>query len=191
MAKDRGYGDMEHSKGNFGTRDAGERRDPVCGMPVTEHTGFHSSHGGKDFYFCGSTCQQSFEREPRRYVGEWADDWQHGRETGEAGNLGEGGGAAAVPSEAGRRSGDDLNEIATEFGPTGVPGTGRSERAQAEGVHSSASGGGGDYGSSSGHFPYSSPGAPAAHRPINSRQSGGSAGGKGGYRAGRDFGKNL
>ena len=187
MTKDRGYGDMEHNKGNFGTRDAGERRDPVCGMPVAEHTGFHSSHGGKDFYFCGSTCQQSFGRDPSRYVGEWADDWQEGRETGECGNLGRGG----EKRSSGSHAGDDLNEMATEFGPTGVPGTGRSERAKTEGTYTSTSGGGGDYRSSSGHFPYSSPGAPAAHRPINSRQSGGSAGGKGGYRAGRDFGKNL
>ena len=161
MTKDRGYGDMEQNKGNFGTRETHEKRDPVCGMPVAEHTGFHSSHGGKDFYFCGSTCQQSFQREPGRYIGEWADDWQHGRETGEKGNLGKTGG----------HSGDHhgLNEMATEFGPTGVPGTGRSGRAKAEGTFS---------------------GAPAAHHPIHSGRSGGKVGSKGGYRGGSGFGKN-
>lgn len=69
MTRHRGFGDLQQNTGNSGTRDAHEHRDPVCGMPVAEHTGFHSSHGGKDFYFCGSTCQQDFERDPERYTG--------------------------------------------------------------------------------------------------------------------------
>jgi uncharacterized membrane protein YraQ (UPF0718 family)/YHS domain-containing protein len=45
-------------------------KDPVCGMTVDPATAGHrSSHGGETYYFCSAGCQQSFDRDPAKYVG--------------------------------------------------------------------------------------------------------------------------
>ena len=49
--------------------EAGMAHDPVCGMTVTIDTArFTSDHGGQTFYFCSAQCQDSFQREPERYL---------------------------------------------------------------------------------------------------------------------------
>ena len=49
--------------------DAGEVKDPVCGMMVDPHTTPHrAQHAGKPYYFCSSGCQSKFMAEPTRYV---------------------------------------------------------------------------------------------------------------------------
>jgi xanthine dehydrogenase accessory factor len=43
--------------------------DPVCGMIVEIATArYHSSHNGRDFYFCCPSCQRLFERDPQKYL---------------------------------------------------------------------------------------------------------------------------
>lgn len=43
--------------------------DPVCGMIVEIATArYHSSHDGRDFYFCCPSCQRLFERNPQKYL---------------------------------------------------------------------------------------------------------------------------
>ena len=45
--------------------------DPVCGMTVEESAAAGSTtHDGQDWYFCSSTCQQTFEADPAKYAGE-------------------------------------------------------------------------------------------------------------------------
>jgi trehalose synthase len=45
------------------------RRDPVCGMAITDHTSaIHLPYDGLDFYFCSEGCRARFEISPRRYV---------------------------------------------------------------------------------------------------------------------------
>ena len=44
--------------------------DPVCGMTIdVDEPGATSEHNGKLFYFCCSSCKESFETQPERYVG--------------------------------------------------------------------------------------------------------------------------
>lgn len=43
--------------------------DPVCGMKVEEKTAAgQSSYAGKTYYFCSSTCKDTFDRSPDRYT---------------------------------------------------------------------------------------------------------------------------
>jgi len=46
--------------------------DPVCGMTVDPETarakGLHSSHEGRDYFFCGKGCKLDFEDDPRLYL---------------------------------------------------------------------------------------------------------------------------
>jgi len=45
-------------------------KDVVCGMMVDEKTAKHvSEHMGTKYYFCSPACKESFERDPKRYVG--------------------------------------------------------------------------------------------------------------------------
>lgn len=46
-------------------------RDPVCGMQVNEQQAAgKSEYRGETYYFCSSTCQQQFDQDPQRYVGQ-------------------------------------------------------------------------------------------------------------------------
>lgn len=46
--------------------------DPVCGMTVDPTVatgkGLHTSHGGRDFFFCGKGCKLEFEEDPEHYL---------------------------------------------------------------------------------------------------------------------------
>ncbi len=43
--------------------------DPVCGMEVDSATAAgHSTHGGRDFHFCSTSCKAKFDAEPERYA---------------------------------------------------------------------------------------------------------------------------
>jgi uncharacterized protein len=44
-------------------------KDPVCGMTVDpEKTGHRSVHDGRTYYFCSAGCQESFEKDPDKYL---------------------------------------------------------------------------------------------------------------------------
>jgi len=44
------------------------QKDPVCGMMVDEKkTKLTSSHEGKTFYFCSSSCKATFDKDPHKY----------------------------------------------------------------------------------------------------------------------------
>lgn len=46
-------------------------RCPVCGMEVDPKEGpLQQSYQGKTYYFCSEECQQEFNQEPQRYVGQ-------------------------------------------------------------------------------------------------------------------------
>lgn len=42
--------------------------DPVCGMDVTKVSEHHTSHEGKDWYFCSAHCLHKFESDPESFV---------------------------------------------------------------------------------------------------------------------------
>jgi YHS domain-containing protein len=45
--------------------------DPVCGMTVTKADAAGSSeYQGKTYYFCSAACKQSFDKNPRQYLGD-------------------------------------------------------------------------------------------------------------------------
>ena len=44
--------------------------DPVCGMCVDREKGFKKEYEGRTYYFCSSHCQEIFEKEPQKYLGE-------------------------------------------------------------------------------------------------------------------------
>ena len=44
-------------------------KDPVCGMQVqTAHAPAHSSHDGRDHWFCSDRCRQRFDANPARFT---------------------------------------------------------------------------------------------------------------------------
>jgi len=44
-------------------------KDLVCGMNVDEKTAkYKSQYKGQTYYFCGSACRNSFEKNPEKYV---------------------------------------------------------------------------------------------------------------------------
>ncbi|WP_302180172.1 heavy metal translocating P-type ATPase [Burkholderia multivorans] len=43
-------------------------RDPVCGMPVTKTSRFHSEHNGKPYFFCSQACLTKFQAAPSKYA---------------------------------------------------------------------------------------------------------------------------
>jgi xanthine dehydrogenase accessory factor len=42
--------------------------DPVCGMTVDAGSDFHSNLSGQIVYFCCSSCKESFDRDPQKYL---------------------------------------------------------------------------------------------------------------------------
>ncbi|MBU4310817.1 permease [bacterium] len=44
--------------------------DPVCGMCVDRKKGLSTEYEGRTYYFCSPHCQEIFEKEPQKYVGE-------------------------------------------------------------------------------------------------------------------------
>lgn len=44
-------------------------KDPVCGMEVDEKTAkYKSLHANNVYYFCSSTCQNEFNKNPEKYI---------------------------------------------------------------------------------------------------------------------------
>ena len=47
----------------------GATKDPVCGMTVSPATAkWTSAHGGKNYFFCASSCMEKFKADPERYL---------------------------------------------------------------------------------------------------------------------------
>jgi Cu+-exporting ATPase len=47
---------------------AGELKDPVCRMTVTEQSPHHLEHAGHPYYFCSAKCQAKFAAEPAKFI---------------------------------------------------------------------------------------------------------------------------
>ena len=48
---------------------AGETKDPVCGMSVDTATAKHSTeYAGKTYYFCAPGCRKAFDEAPETYL---------------------------------------------------------------------------------------------------------------------------
>ena len=48
-------------------------KDPVCGMDIEAATAAgHTEYKGETYYFCGSKCKESFDRNPEQYLGKSA-----------------------------------------------------------------------------------------------------------------------
>jgi Cu+-exporting ATPase len=51
-----------------GMTDAGEIKDPVCGMTVSPDTKLRHEHAGKTYLFCSPKCQTKFSADPEKYL---------------------------------------------------------------------------------------------------------------------------
>ena len=38
--------------------------DPVCKMEIEDNSEFHTTHEGKEYYFCATGCKVTFEENP-------------------------------------------------------------------------------------------------------------------------------
>ena len=53
----------------IGSANAGQARDPVCGMTVDPHKPSHrQSHQGRAYYFCSGGCRAKFAADPEKYL---------------------------------------------------------------------------------------------------------------------------
>jgi len=43
-------------------------KDPVCGMTVDEKAPLKSTHEGKNYAFCSTSCKAKFDKNPPQYV---------------------------------------------------------------------------------------------------------------------------
>ncbi len=44
-------------------------KDPVCGVEIDKDEAVATSeHMGRTYYFCSTTCKESFDKEPMKYV---------------------------------------------------------------------------------------------------------------------------
>jgi Cu+-exporting ATPase len=59
----------QHHHHDQGHGQAGDLKDPVCGMAVTEHSPHHLEHAGRPYWFCSVRCKDKFAAEPAKYVG--------------------------------------------------------------------------------------------------------------------------
>ncbi|MDN8002800.1 heavy metal translocating P-type ATPase [Burkholderia multivorans] len=58
-----------HREGHIGNGGAeAALRDPVCGMPVTKTSRFHSEYNGEPYFFCSQACLTKFQAAPSKYV---------------------------------------------------------------------------------------------------------------------------
>jgi len=42
---------------------------PVCGLPVTDASGFTAVHDDQTYHFCSQRCRDAFVQDPGSYVG--------------------------------------------------------------------------------------------------------------------------
>ena len=55
--------------GHGGHGGSGGEKDPVCGMDVdSKRAAAASVHGGKTFYFCSTSCRDTFEKDTAKYT---------------------------------------------------------------------------------------------------------------------------
>lgn len=73
-------GHGHHGGGKGAGADAGETKDPVCGMAVDPRRAAAASvHGGNTYYFCSASCRDKFEQEPQKYLAAGArEGGEHG-----------------------------------------------------------------------------------------------------------------
>ncbi|MCF6154361.1 MAG: YHS domain-containing protein [Candidatus Brocadia sp.] len=45
-------------------------KDPVCGMEVNKEKAVKLEHDGKTYYFCSKMCEESFKKDPSKYLKE-------------------------------------------------------------------------------------------------------------------------
>ena len=62
---------MKHNSLNEHPGSPQERRDPVCGMDLTEYSEFvQETIDGKKFYFCSDICAKRFKTDPKKFQGD-------------------------------------------------------------------------------------------------------------------------
>lgn len=61
----------DHANQNHSSQanDAGDLKDPVCGMSVTTESSHHHEVDNADYYFCSAGCQKKFAADPQHYLG--------------------------------------------------------------------------------------------------------------------------
>jgi len=60
----------DHHAHHGHTRDAGQVKDPVCGMTVDPAAAkFSADHAGRTYYFCSAKCHDKFVADPGAYLG--------------------------------------------------------------------------------------------------------------------------
>jgi YHS domain-containing protein len=64
-----GHGGHGH-RGHGGAAPGSEVKDPVCGMAVDpKNAAAASVRAGITYYFCSTSCRDTFEQSPEKYVG--------------------------------------------------------------------------------------------------------------------------
>lgn len=43
-------------------------KDPVCSMEVSKDKALKADHEGKTYYFCSTTCEEAFKKNPSKYL---------------------------------------------------------------------------------------------------------------------------
>jgi YHS domain-containing protein len=65
----RRFGGREKGRQWMETRTQNRAKDPVCGMDVDlGETSLGTQHEGRDYYFCGRSCLDAFEKNPGKYL---------------------------------------------------------------------------------------------------------------------------
>lgn len=59
---------MTHHEHKSPVGEAGQWKDPVCGMTVAADTPHTMEHGGRNYVFCSAGCMEKFRKEPERYA---------------------------------------------------------------------------------------------------------------------------
>lgn len=68
-----------HNHNNHGgTKDANTRKDPVCGMDVSNDKDYSQKHDGKEYSFCSAHCLEQFRNNPDEYLGKEGTKEEHG-----------------------------------------------------------------------------------------------------------------
>ena len=47
-------------------------KDYVCGMDVNKDKALKVDHDGKTYYFCSKHCEETFKKDPSKYLKKWA-----------------------------------------------------------------------------------------------------------------------
>lgn len=66
-----------HDHGNHASKGPETKKDPVCGMEVSEDTELTHKHDGAIYYFCSSHCLEQFGKNTKAYLGDAASAKQN------------------------------------------------------------------------------------------------------------------